>query len=133
MGWQKRPILLENYNKLIKQFKTWMKEERYNMQYKHITDEQVKQLTTHMNDESNWLTLKMEEHAALVKSAVPPFFAETISKRLDKTKSAFEKIKTTPKPVEKKKDMDYEKSGQKNTENKDFTNDHELKEKNKKN
>merc|ERR1711976_437816 len=120
--WQNRPILLEDYNTLIKQIQTWLKNERHSSEYKHITDEQVKELATHMNLESEWLALKMKEHTGLSKCTVPHFSTETISKRLEKTKSAFEKIKTISKPLEKKKNVEYEKSEEKGPEDIETTN-----------
>merc|ERR1719453_997250 len=123
--WHNRPLVLGEYSRLIKRYETWLIDERHSLKYRHITDEQIKQLRDHINNESSWLSLKMKEHAVSLKSTMPPFLTEIISKRLEKSKTVFEKIKNTPKSA--KKNKDYEKTEQKrDSENKpDYKNETE--------
>merc|ERR1711957_1141837 len=89
--------------KQIKQIEIWLKDERFNTHYKHITDEKVKELTIYLKDSSEWLSLKIQEHANLVKTDDPTFYNYEISERLEKSELAFESIKNIPRPQSRKK------------------------------
>merc|ERR1712096_272738 len=66
--WQKRSLVLQLYEKQINEIEIWLKNERYESQYKHITDEQIKKLETEIKNSSKWLSLRIQEHGTLIKA-----------------------------------------------------------------